>query len=559
MYNIKYIFSIIFYIFYIFIIYKNFTKKMQDSLINYITTNLNLTNDIKNVSIVDHLKLKINNKKVNELLKSYKNPTKIEKYLIDLELSECSKTMTLLEQNYFNNLLFNIYFVISNPYSIDSNDFIKLSEDKTDIITQSAVYIILILEKMIETNDLYKFYNHFIIKKWIKSIIQKPIKKEEYFNVSKLDIKNKEIRWLEYLRIFDIYNKSCMMLKNYLIKLDNFYNKKELSNPGCFTLSCNITKDLYKYCLESHTGLKLDLQKLETWAMKELDNLVNKMKQILKLIDPNIDMSKSHIELLKYTSKIYNQNYKSKEEFVEHHKKIIDKYYDIFINKYKFKEYDKLNLIVFDNKLLAGGYYNNNNFYINTAFWEKSPKYNAESLILHEAYPGHHLQIHPYKYLPQKDNLLYLYFPDVVNGFWEGWGLFSETLGSNQTNWDKIGMIEYDIFRTIRVVVDIRIHTKDYNPQKTMEFIKQYLNFNEDEINSEVYRYVVLPGQAVSYKIGSEIFKYIMKQKQEQQQQQIDPLSPIAIEIYKKIIDEGSIPLNFFIEQYNIDINKIFN
>jgi uncharacterized protein (DUF885 family) len=116
-------------------------------------------------------------------------------------------------------------------------------------------------------------------------------------------------------------------------------------------------------------------------------------------------------------------------------------------------------------------------------------------------------------------------------------------------------MIEYDIFRTLRVIVDIRIHTKDYTPQKTMEFIKQYLNFNEEEINSEVYRYVVLPGQALSYKIGSEIFKYIIKQKH----QQIDPLSPIAIEMYKKIIEEGSIPLNFLIEKYNIDINEIFN
>jgi hypothetical protein len=532
---------------------------MQDSLINYITTNLNLTNDIKNVSIVDHLKLKINSKKVYELLKSYKNPTKTEKYLIDLELSECSKTMTLLDQNYFDNLLFNIYFIISNPYTIDSNDFIKLSEDKTDIITKSAVYIVLVLEKMIQTNDLYKFYNHIIIKRWIKSIFQKPIKKEEYFNVSKLDIKNKEIRWKDYLRIFDIFNKSCIMLKNYLEKLDKFYKTKELNNPGCYTLSCNITKDLYKYCLESNTGLKLDLQKLEKWAMKELDNLVNKMKYTLKLIDSNIDFSKSHIELLQYTSKIHNQNYKSKEDFIDHHKKIIDKYYDIFINKYKFKEFDKLNLIVFDNKFLAGGYYNENNFYINTAFWQKSPKYNAESLILHEAYPGHHMQWHVYKHILNQDSLLYSYFPQIINGFVEGWGLFAETLGTNQTNWDKIGMIEYDIFRTLRVIVDIRIHTKDYTPQKTMEFIKQYLNFNEDEINSEVYRYVVLPGQALSYKIGSEVFKYIMKQNQQQTQQQIDPLSPIAIEMYKKIIEEGSMPLNFFIEKYNIDINEIFN
>ena len=53
-----------------------------------------------------------------------------------------------------------------------------------------------------------------------------------------------------------------------------------------------------------------------------------------------------------------------------------------------------------------------------------------------------------------------------------------------------------------------------------------------------------------------------MKQNQQQTQQtqqQIDPLSPISVEMYKKIIEEGSMPLNFFIEKYNIDINEIFN
>jgi hypothetical protein len=528
------------------------------NLIETITNKLNINNNIKDISIVDHLRFKFNTYKINKILNKYilDNPAKIEKYMINLYSSECSEIMRLLDQNYHGNLLLNIYFVIGNPYSIDSNDFIKLAEDNTDVITKSGLYIILILEKMMHTNDLYKFYNHCIIEKWIKSIINKPVTKEEYFAVSKLNTSQKNSRWKDYIRVFELYNQSCLMVKKYLYKLEKFYKQKnnDLNNPGCYTLSCNITKDLYIHCLESHTGLKIDINRLEKWAIKELDNLVFRMKQTLKKIDSSLDLSKSHIELLKSISESHNQKYTSKEDFIEHHKKVIDKYHDIFINKYKFPLYAKLNLIIFDNKFLAGGYYYDNNFYLNTAFWKNMSKYNTESLILHEAYPGHHLQIHPYKFLNQPNNLLYTYFEDITNGFSEGWGLFSEILGSNQTNWDKIGLIEFDIFRTLRVIVDIRIHTKDFTPKLTHEYIKKYLNFDNEEINSEVYRYVVTPGQAVSYKVGSEVFKKIIKSLNLEKNALFDE----ARSLYKKIIEDGPMPLSFLIKKYNIDINELF-
>jgi hypothetical protein len=531
---------------------------MKNSLIKSITSELNITSDIKHISIVDALHFKFNSKKIDTIMLSYSQSNSsispVEKYIINLNLSEYRKTMTLLDQNYHGNLLLMIYFVIGNPYSIDSNDFIKLAEDKTNVIQKSAAYIILILEKMIQTNDLYKFYNHCIIEKWTKSIINKPVTKEEYFKVSKLDKKLMESRWKDYERIFNVYNDSCLKVKEFLVKLEKFYLKMDINNPGCYTLSCNITRDLYMHCVESHTGLKIDIDKLESWALLELEKLSNQMKNILKQIDPTIDTSKSHVELLKLFHE--SQKYNSKEEFIEHHKKVVDKYHNIFINIYKFKEYAPLNLIIFDNKFLAGGYYYDNNFYLNTAFWKNMAKYNTESLILHEAYPGHHLQINLYKYANQKDNLLYAYYHDITNGFSEGWGLFSETLGSNQTNWDKIGHTEFDIFRTLRIIVDIRIHTKDFNPKKTHEFIKQYLNFADEEINSEVYRYTVNPGQAVSYKLGSMIFKKIM-----QKLSILNPpsnLSDNALKLYKEIIDVGPMPLEFLLKKYKIDINEIF-
>jgi len=526
---------------------------MKNSLIEIITNKINIEDNIKDVSIIDLIKFKFNFKKIKKIMRNYStnNSNEIEQYIIDLNLSKYLKIINLIDQTSFDNLLLNIYFILGNPYSIDSNDFTKLAEDDTNIIIKSGIYIILTLEKMIETDDLYKFYNQEILERWIKSIINKPVTKEEYYTVSKLSDKEKSIRWKQYINVYKLYNYSSKLVKKYLLILHKFYIANEVTNPGCYTLSCNISNDLYIYFIELHTGLKVDinmLKNLEKWAVKELDNLVTNMKKILQTIEPKADISKSHIELLKlYTN---SQKFKSKEEFVDHHKEKIKKYRDIFINKYKFKEYTKLNLIIFDNKHLAGGYYYENNFYLNSAYWKDAYKYNTESLILHEAYPGHHLQCHLYKHMNRPNNLLYAYFPTVINGFVEGWGLFAETLGSDQSNWDKIGMIEYDIFRTLRIIVDIRIHTKDYTPKQICDYVKQYLNFSEEEINNEIYRYIVYPGQAVSYKIGSEVFKKIINKKL---------LTPNElIEKCKEIISSETLPLSFLLKKYNIDINEIF-
>lgn len=160
---------------------------------------------------------------------------------------------------------------------------------------------------------------------------------------------------------------------------------------------------------------------------------------------------------------------------------------------------------------MGGAYYSENNFYLNESNWKEKYKYTAESLVLHEDIPGHHLQVHTSNSVEQNNSLLYAYFPSILNGFVEGWGLFSEKLGVDQTYWDKIGQIEYEIFRTLRIIVDIRIHYRGYEPDKIYEYMQNYLSFGKTEIMTEIYRYVCRPGQAVSYKIGSHVFSKILE------------------------------------------------
>jgi uncharacterized protein (DUF885 family) len=164
-------------------------------------------------------------------------------------------------------------------------------------------------------------------------------------------------------------------------------------------------------------------------------------------------------------------------------------------------------------------------------------KYTVESLVLHETIPGHHTQVHTMLNIKYKYPI-FMYYESLLNGFIEGWGLYSETLGVNQTMWDKIGQIEYDMLRTLRIIVDINIHYYGKSPENMIKFMQNYLTMSKGEIEQEVYRYVCLPGQAVSYKVGSDIFKQINKNN--------------SLTLCKKLIMDGPLPLEFLIKKYKI-------
>ena len=523
------------------------TILIKHSLIQTITSELHLEKDIKKVTTIDSINFKLNIDKVYDILRNYPKDkaTKAEKYIIDLNLCPSAQIKEKLSQNHQHNLLMELYFTLGNVYSLESNYFNKIYEN-LDLLDKIEIYLINYLNNLIADEKLSKFYNIDIIKKWKQTIINKQVEKTEYYKISKLSDEDKNLQWKRYEITWDKFNNSCLKIKDHLSKIEQFYEtQKKIETIGCY----NIDKELYLYCLESHLGIRLDVQKLEEFALKELDMLVIKMKKLLKKIEPNINTEESHITLIKKIGT--TQLYKSKEEFIVHHQEVIDKYYKKFIKELQFKNYDELHLIAFSNANLAGGYYFDDKFYLNCSNWHETYKYVTESLILHEAYPGHHLQVHSMKYSNEENNLFYSYFYEPTDGFCEGWGLFSEELGYEQTLWDKVGQIEFEIFRTLRIIVDIRIHYKGYKPKEIFDYMRKYSSLSEGEITSEVYRYCSLPGQAVSYKVGKQIFKKIVNSN--------NLLSDESIKLYKEIIFNGPMPLGQLLEKYNIDVNNLFS
>ena len=142
-------------------------------------------------------------------------------------------------------------------------------------------------------------------------------------------------------------------------------------------------------------------------------------------------------------------------------------------------------------------------YWVNLYRPEVRPKYEIEVLSVHEAMPGHHLQIALQQELGNMPNFRrFLGFTAFV----EGWGLYSERLGYDlglyQDPYSRFGQLTYDMWRAVRLVVDTGMHYKGWTRQQAIDFFKDNAAKAEHDIVNEIDRYLLMPGQALAYKVG---------------------------------------------------------
>ena len=188
------------------------------------------------------------------------------------------------------------------------------------------------------------------------------------------------------------------------------------------------------------------------------------------------------------------------------------------------------------------GYYYANTYALNTR-----PKWEMEALTLHEAVPGHHLQIA----LAQEMEAV----PEFrkhggYTAFVEGWGLYSESLGTEmgfyQDPYMKFGQLTYEMWRAIRLVVDTGMHSMGWTRQQAIDYFLANASKNEHDVTVEVDRYIVWPGQALAYKIGQLKIQELRDHAKARLGDQFD-----IRKFHDQILGSGALPLDILESRVN--------
>jgi len=142
-------------------------------------------------------------------------------------------------------------------------------------------------------------------------------------------------------------------------------------------------------------------------------------------------------------------------------------------------------------------------FTVNLYKPEERPTYEIPALTLHEAVPGHHLQIALAYELGELPKFRREF---DATAFVEGWGLYAESLGDEMgllsDPYDKFGQLTFEMWRALRLVIDTGIHQKRWNREQAIALFKANTAKSDLEIGNEVDRYIAWPGQALAYKLG---------------------------------------------------------
>lgn len=270
----------------------------------------------------------------------------------------------------------------------------------------------------------------------------------------------------------------------------------------CYT---NGGQETYRFLISLHTTTRYTAKQLHEIGLEEMAGIQKEMKAIAKR------KVKDFVEALKLDPRNF---FADKASLLEEFRRIlkkVDARLPDFFGRLPKTGYEVKAIEEYREKDAPAAYYypipedgsRLGIFYANTYQPETRPKYNMPALAVHEAVPGHHLQI---AIATELQDLPKFRRHGGFTAFVEGWALYTERLaeemGIYESDLERFGMLNYQAWRAARLVVDTGIHAFKWTREKAIEYFQDHLGISEGETANEIDRYIIWPGQALAYKVG---------------------------------------------------------
>jgi uncharacterized protein (DUF885 family) len=179
-------------------------------------------------------------------------------------------------------------------------------------------------------------------------------------------------------------------------------------------------------------------------------------------------------------------------------------------------------------------------FFANTSDLASRPRWMMEALVMHEAVPGHHLQI---ALAQELEGVPEFRRNGSYTAFVEGWGLYAEGLGAElgfyQDPYSRFGRLSMEMWRAVRLVVDTGIHALGWNREKALAYFAANTGQSPHQVEVEVDRYIAWPGQALAYKVGELRLRALRAYAEKTLGKDFDVRA-----FHDEVLGEGALPLD---------------
>ena len=275
--------------------------------------------------------------------------------------------------------------------------------------------------------------------------------------------------------------------------------------------------EFYALRLRSYTTTDYTADEIHQIGLDEVARIGNRMRDIFIELDYEVDKPIGEMmnDLNEDPKFLYADTPDRKDIVIrDYNQMVIEAEEDVrpYFEKFPKSPVEVRAVPEYSEKTAAGGYYQAPSldgsrpgvFYANLYDIKQTPKFGMRTLTFHEAVPGHHFQIALNQ--ENEDLALYRKLGYRTSAYTEGWALYSEQLavevGMTKDLYDELGVLQSEMFRANRLVVDTGIHYKKWTREKAMDYMKKTTGMSDTEVRVEIERYIVWPAQATSYKMG---------------------------------------------------------